>query len=417
MAAFQDRLGWYVGASAYWFSTSAKYFILLLSILPGQVKALSAEGTENATWGTVVMIGTIWAIFGPAIFGHISDRLGRRKPFIAIGAALTVIALAVLMNANSLGVIIAGYLLLQFSDDFGQGALQAIIPERVPIELRGKASGVMAMLEQGAQLFIGLYAFGVTKVAGEAAVPTIYVTLALLNILCALMTLRTLAGAEKLVQVEAARAPGSIANFFKSWLAPWRSSDFSWVWGTKLLNAVGFYCAQLYLRNYLDASVGTFGPFGDNVDLAVIVLGLTISLSAVFGALWSARSADRIGRKKVIYIAGTAMSLLLIPFALVPIFTVIWGLAALFGIGYGAYLGATWALVSDVLPSADSLGTDMGIWAAGLTVGQMIAGGAGHLVDALNRNQAGLGYTVVFLIGGAMFFLSTVFVRFIKGST
>lgn len=414
MPAYQDRLSWYLGAAAYWFIGSAKYFILLLTVLPGQVRDLTPEGTQNAQWGLVVTIGSTWAIFGPAIFGYLSDLVGRRRPFIALGAGLTLVAFAVLGNASQLWMILVGYLLLQVSDDMGQGAYQAVIPEHVPEERRGRASGVMAFMELIAQITIALIA----KALGD--VQMIYIALGVINVLCALWTLYTLRGTRKIKEVSAVRAPGSLASFFRGWLSPWRSRDFAWVWLTRFLSAVGFYCAQLYLRFYLEDRVGSFTFFGlnaGNADSGVIYLGLTISVFGGIGAIWSARVADRIGRKRVIYVSGTTMSLILVPYALIPNYQLFFLLSMLFGLAYGAYLGANWALVSDILPSRDSIAMDMGIWAATIPLGQAVAGSAGRLVDAFNRSSPGMGYSVVFLIGAAMFFGGTVFVRMVKGST
>lgn len=414
MPAYQDRLSWYLGASAYWFIGSAKYFILLLTVLPGQVKALTPGGAENTTWGMVVTIGSIWAIFGPAIFGYLSDLVGRRRPFIAAGAGLTLVAFGLLGSASSLPMLIAGYLLLQISDDMGQGAYQAIIPEHVPPERRGRASGVMAFMELIAQITIALIAMAL------GGVMAIYIALGTINVLCAGWTLYTLSGTRKVASVDAVRQPGSIVAFFRSWTGPWKSRDFVWVWLTRFLSAVGFYCAQLYLKFYLEARFPDYKVFGMSVGdsgFAVIVLGLAISLFGGIGAIWSARVADQIGRKRVIYLSGTTMSVLLVPYALIPNYQIIFLLSILFGFAYGAYLGANWALVADVLPSRDSLATDMGIWAATIPLGQAVAGSAGRIVDTLNASSPGMGYTVVFLIGAAMFFAGTVFVRMVKGSS
>src|SRR5687768_15282372 len=90
---FQDRTSWYLRLSAFWFSTSFKWFIILLVLLPMQVAAVVPGGEKNTWWGFVFMIGAIEAMIGPAICGYLSDRcgsrFGRRKPFIAIGAAMT----------------------------------------------------------------------------------------------------------------------------------------------------------------------------------------------------------------------------------------------------------------------------------------------------------------------------------------
>jgi len=420
MSPFRDRTSWYLGLSAYWFATSAKWFILLLVVLPGQVEKLVPEGEKGGAWGTVVAIGALWAMVGPSLFGYLSDRLmarlGNRRIFLVLGAALTIVALVVLLGANSLWVIVFGYLLLQIADDVGTGPYAALIPELVPEDRRGRASGMMGLMQVGAQVLIGVLALALGAEPGA-----IYIALAVINVLCAIWVLQTIQGAKPLHSVpDSSTETGFVVGFIKGWAEPWKSRDFFWVWFTRFLNAFGFYLVQNYLRFYLTDRVVDFGFVGsgpEKAGMATNVLALLISVAGIFGALYAAKAADRIGRKRVIYLAGSIMSVLLVPFAVVPNFYLILVLAAVFGFGYGAYLSADWALASDVIPNKSTPAKDMGVWSMSVTVVQFFTGMVGFLVDALNRNTAGLGYTVTFLLAAVFFFLSTVLVRQVRGST
>jgi hypothetical protein len=73
--------------------------------------------------------------------------------------------------------------------------------------------------------------------------------------------------------------------------------------------------------------------------------------------------------------------------------------------------------VSDVLPDKDASGKDMGVWQSSSSSVQILAGGFGTVIDAVNRQQFGLGYTAALLGAACMFFTSTVLVRQVKGST
>lgn len=401
-----------LGLASYWFAQSYKWFILLVSVLSAQVAQIVPDGEKNAQWGMVFGIGAVWAIVGPSLFGFISDRtvsrFGKRRLFIAIGAGLTVIALAWLSQAKSLGALVVGYLLLQVSDDVGTGPYAAVIPESVDEERRGRASGLMGVMSVGAQVVSAVIAL----ILGD--IMLIYIGIALVNILCAVWVLWALRGLP-----EPPTAAGQ-AGFFAGWAAPWKSADFRWVWFTRFLNALGFYLVQPYLRNFLEDSVRTFDVFGlirlEDAGRAAQVVGLTISLTGIFGAIWCTRVADRIGRKRVIYTSGVVMFAVLIPFATAPAFGVILLLAVLFGFGYGAYQGADWALVSDVLPDKTTAGRDMGIWSSSVTCVQVFAGSAGLLIDAGNRARDGLGYSGAIATAAVLFLLSTVLVRQVRGS-
>ena len=156
-------LGWQFGLSAYWFATSMKWFILLNAILSSQVERLVPGGEKGRAWGMVVMVGALWAMVGPALFGYLSDRTrsryGKWRPYLAIGSGLTVIALMTLANARQYWVIVVGYLLLQLSDDIGTGPYSSLIPALVPEHQRGRASGIMGLLALSAQVAGGVLAF------------------------------------------------------------------------------------------------------------------------------------------------------------------------------------------------------------------------------------------------------------------
>jgi MFS family permease len=419
-------LGWQLGLSAYWFATSMKWFLLLNAILSAQVEMLVPGGEKGRAWGTVVMVGATWAMIGPALFGYLSDRtrsrFGKWRPYLAAGSALTVIALMTLSNAQQYWVIVAGYLLLQFSDDVATGAYSALIPALVPEEQRGRASGVMGLLTLTGQVAGGILAFSL-----KTNLQAIYVAIACVNVVCALITLIVVRDDPP------PRASGG-AGFLEGWIAPWRNADFRWVWFTRFLNALGFYLILTYMRYYLVDVVQEFRLFGFDLaglvgagadpqarlrsaaTLAVFALALVISLFGAASAFVGGRMADRIGRKRVVYAAGGLMTIVLPPFILFPHFSVIFVLAILFGIGYGAYQSADWALVSDVLPSQEDLAKDMGIWQASVATPQILSGAVGALVDYGNHFRPGYGYTFTFMFATLAFGIGTVLIAKIRGS-
>lgn len=408
---YRDSLGWNLGLAAYWFASSYKWFILLTAILSAQVAEIVPEGERNTQWGLVVMIGALWAMIGPSIFGHWSDRLavrlGTRRPFIAIGAGLTVVALMVLGSAKSLPVLIAGFLFLQFADDVGTGPYAALIPEIVPPEKRGRASGLMGLMQVSAQVISAVAALMLGDIG------QIYIAIAVVNVVCAVAVLVTLRGVRSYPQ------PARPIGFLEGWIRPWKSRDFVWVWFTRFLNALGFYVVQLYVRNYLEDRVPSYHFLvvkAENATQATQYLALLISLCGIAGAIVATKLTDRIGRKPIVYLSGALMCAVLIPFALIPNYTVIMSLAILFGFGYGAYQSADWALVSDVLPSRDELGKDMGVWSSSVTSVQVLAGAIGRVIDAVNAASPGLGYVVAIFFGAFSFGLGTVLIRNVKGT-
>jgi MFS family permease len=415
---FRDRLGWYLGLSAYWFATSYKWFILLLAVLPGQVAEIAPEGERAAYWGTVFAIGAAWAMIGPALFGYLSDRTqsrwGRRKPYIALGAALTVVALMVLAGADTLWALIAGYLLLQISDDVGTGPFGGLIPELVPEERRGRASGIMSLLQLSANIASAVAGM----ILGEVVL--IYVGIAVVNAVCAGWSIWTLRGVADPPVDRGRLAAPSFAGFVRGWIEPWRTRDFVWVWLSRFLAAFALYLVQPYLRFYIEDMIRQpyrlFGfPVGD-AERATIVIGLTISLFGALGSVLAALLADRVGRKRTIYVAGAIMCSVLVPFAFARDFTLIWVLAVWFGIGYGMRLGSEWALAADVMPQKEAAAKDMGVWVMSLTSVQIFAGAMGWAIAAGNAIHLGYGYTGAIILASLAILGATVVVRYVKGS-
>jgi MFS family permease len=426
--ALPDRsLGWQLGLSAYWFATSMKWFILLQAILSAQVEQLVPGAVKGGAWGQVMMVGACWAMIGPSLFGYLSDRtrsrFGKWRPYLTIGSGLTVVALMILANAQQYWVIILGYLLLQVSDDIGTGPYSALIPALVPKHQRGRASGAMGLLQLLAQVVGGVMAFVL-----RGQVVAIYMALAIVNVICALITLRVVRD-----RLEPRSTPGP--GFFASWIEPWRDHDFRWVWFTRFLNGVGFYLVLSYMRYFLVDVVRDFHFFGLNLSPidpnaadpqralqtaatnAAFELALVVSVVGAVSSVMGGRLADRIGRKKVVILAGGLMAAVMPPFILWPQFTVMLCLAAIFGVGYGAYQSADWALVSDVMPSKEDLAKDMGIWQASVATPQILSGAAGKLVDYGNSLDPGSGYTYTFIFAAIVFVLGTVLIRQVRGST
>ncbi|MCC6402948.1 MAG: MFS transporter [Fimbriimonadaceae bacterium] len=409
---YRDTWAWNLGFSAYWFAVSYKWFILLFVLLPLQVRQFVPGGSHNSAWGTVYGLGAIWAIVGPVVFGAWSDRAdsrwGHRRPFLLVGALLTLVALGVLSSAPTLLVFAIGYLLLQISDDVGTGPYGGMVPELVPEGGRGRSSAAMVLLQRLAEV--------ASAVAAILLVTNgrIYAGIAIVTLTGAGLTLLTLRGHQR-----TSPKPKARPSLAQVWLEPWRSADFRWVWANRALTALAFSLVTNYLVNYLTDEFTSFRVFSYDAKTpagAANVLAVTVSLFGAFGAVIAGSLADKIGRKRVIYLSAVLVMGALGPLALARDLTLLWLLALPFGVGFGLYSSADWALASDVIPHLDRAGSQMGLWTSSLTSVQLVVGAAGFLVDGLNRVQPGAGYTAMFWTAGVLFLIGTVLVRCVRGS-
>lgn len=388
---------WIARLSVYWFATSFKWFLILVFLLPDQVAAIIPGGEKSAYWGAVFGAGAIWAVIGPALFGDFSDRTGDRRPFILAGSFCTVGALAVLYYAPTIWVLAIGYLFLQVSDDLSTGPYSALLPELVPEDSRGRASGIMGSAMSLSQVAAVLVALAV---AGNR--PVLYVLMAVLNVWAAFMVVR---------MIERGK-PSAPKPFLKGWATPWKHADFRWVWFTRFFATLAFYFVIPYANFYIRDMLTSYDLFGiriTSIDVAVGVLALTIALASAVVSFVTGPLIDRLGRKVITYSGAAIMAFSFLCMIALPTFNGMWALAILLGFGYGAFQSANWAMASDVLPEREGLGRDMGIWQMSISSVQIVAGAAGLIVTFGNRLSHGAGYqllfglaTVAVLAGGAL---------------
>src|SRR5439155_6648773 len=110
--------------------------------------------------------------------------------------------------------------------------------------------------------------------------------------------------------------------------------------------------------------------------------------------------------------------------SLVAVFVV----AAVFGLGYGAYYSVDWALGCDVLPHKENAAKDMGIWHISMVLPQSIAlpiagavlGHFGHTMtpDAdgqLVAHYTAAGYTAIFCMSAFFLLLGALLLRNVRG--
>lgn len=173
-------LGGLIAISIFWFALNFHWQALLALIIPGQVLGLlfreAPAGTlvAQAAWvndhapltqALVVVPGLIVALLANPFFGLLSDRtsgaFGRRRPYILAGTAVNVVGLAVMALAPtafivghsgnpiapSILVLLGGLVLTQLVNNAAAAPFHALLPDLVPQEQRGVASGFMGLAQ------------------------------------------------------------------------------------------------------------------------------------------------------------------------------------------------------------------------------------------------------------------------------
>src|SRR5256714_13080083 len=139
-----------------------------------------AIGADVNTYVSVLdTIGAAFAILWQPAIGAISDNsrfvLGRRRPFIAIGVVGDIIFLTLIAVVTSYWALLIVYVLFQIASNTAQGPYQGMLPDQVPSEQRGEASGYYGLMN----LLGTIVGF---LVVGALLIPTHHLRLAVLTL-------------------------------------------------------------------------------------------------------------------------------------------------------------------------------------------------------------------------------------------
>ena len=319
-------------------------------------------------------IPVLFAVLVQPTVATISDytisRWGRRKPYIFIGAILDVLFLWGFAASNELVVMFAFIMLLQFSANFAQGPFQGYVPDLVPKEQVGLASGLMGvMIVIGQVTGAGIGALGLlalkaspfdqgTLDAGLFAQQAFFLP----TIGLAVVEVVTMIPLVLFIR-EGRSAPSRQG---RSWTQIALSA-----WGTDILrerNYVWLLISRLFflMAPTLPLSLGIFylrqslGSSDEVAALQIFVIAGVVGVTTGLATLPAARLSDRFGRKTMIY-AGIAIGIVgNIGVALSPGFEIALGALILVGVSSGSFLAVDWALMTDIIPKSTT-GRYMGI--------------------------------------------------------
>jgi MFS family permease len=397
--------------SAFWFGGNFMWIPLTTVLVQSQVDQVVPKGSQNGAIGFAIGIGGFLAMTVPPLVGAWSDRLnsrfGRRRPIMVAGTLLTIPGLVLLMTAGSYPQIVVGYVIVQFFFNGAQAAYAGIIPDVVPAQQFGKASGFLATMTQ---LGIG-GGLGATSLLGSnRAIYLVFVAAILLTLVPTIWAARGEGMAP--IPVHPRRtAREAILEF----LRPLHEGDFAWVVFTRLMISSGITAVLYNLHNFFRDVVLTPATnpdtFTSNWLLVVVVTALPFGF---FGGLLS----DRWHRRKAfVYLSGGAQAFVAIVFiALYPTaIPFVFALGVAYGVGYGLYFAVDWALACDTLPDKSQSAKDMGLFHIALTMPQaIIPFFGGPLIDYLNGPHGNGGYRIVFSSAVVFLFVGTVLVSRIK---
>jgi MFS family permease len=405
--------GWrrHTAVSAFWFGSNFLWIPLTTVLIQSQIDSVVPKGSQNTAIGVTLGAGGILAMAVPPLVGAWSDRIhsryGRRRPIMVIGSLLTIPGLLVLMVANNYPEVLIGYVIIQFFFNGAGAAYAGIIPDVVPAQEVGKASGFLATMTQ---LGIGA-GLGVTGALGGGRIS--YAVMGAVALLSLIPTVWAAQGeGETPVSLPPKRPIGqTVAEF----LRPLHEGDFAWVVFTRFMISSGITAVLYFLLNFFRDVV--LPPHSNASGFTSNWLLVVVATAIPFG-FFGGQISDRIHRRKIfVYLAGAAqasVALIFIVFYPTAI-PLVFALGVAYGVGYGLYFAVDWALAVDTLPDPKASAKDMGLFHVALTLPQaIIPFFGGPLIDALNGAHGNGGYRIVFSSAIVFLFLGTVLVSRIK---
>jgi len=435
-----------INISCLWLAINAHWGALLVILLPDEIRHIAPFYRPQAL-GLFTAIGAVVALIIPLLVGPISDRcmskFGRRKPFIGFGILVNIVGLilmaAIIKNAPTIEGIrhlsmfqivsllltdshflgfLGAYMVVQLGSNIASAAYMGFVPDLVPADQRGAASGYLAVMSQAGTLVGAVGAGYLLQHASDMA------KYAGLSLLLAIIGGLTIFGVKE-NRLKSPKPKVQWGRYFASLVSDLQKHpDFFWVWITRFLVMLGFYAIQPFINYYLTDVLGFRNPSREAAKLIAIIL-MASSISGFLGGTVS----DQIGRKRLVLWSSICMAITVILFIFCKTFGEALGVGILFGFGFGAYVSVDWALGTDVLPSDDDAGKDMAVWHIAMTLPQsispLVAGGligAFALAPSLEDHHliphySITGYALVFIFCAISFLFGGYFLKNVKGST
>lgn len=368
------------------------------------------------------------------LVGKYSDRtwcrLGRRIPYLFLGALIAVIVMCMLPNAGSFGLAVGGamvfglmtLMLLDTSINMAMQPFKMLVGDMVNEEQKAKAYSIQSFLCNAGSLvgyfFPFLFAwFGLANTAPEGQVPdtvkwSFYIGAAIL-ILCVIYTtfkVREMPPKEY-AEFHGIDPDASEKKSPSMWTLLKKAPSTFWTVGL-----VQFFCwaAFLYMWTYTNGAIadtvwGATDASSEGYQAAGNWVGILFAVQAVGSVLW-ALVIPKFKSIKTAYV----VSLLVGAAGFASVFFIhdqylLFISFLLIGVAWAAMLAIPFTLLTNSL-SGDHIGTYLGLFNGTICLPQIIAAACGGFLLKL----VGGAQVSMFLVAGVCLVLGAISVKFIK---
>lgn len=378
------------------FALAALWSSLHSIILPIRLLTYVPESQKNTYLGLLTFTGLVVATIVQPIAGIYSDNTnsqwGRRRPYILLGMLSAFLLLPGIGLSGTYIAVFTVYCLLQIFTNTAQASYQAFIPELVPDNRRGVASGVKALLEVlgGVALVrVTAYLMGhYFEGGGESWMWIALGALMAVILIAMLVTILTVRDSPSTGRSGISRTTlrQRLKIDFKI------HHDFSWFLLSRGLLGLPGVALQIYALYYLMDVVGIPNPASVAGDLLIVVGICLLAITYPAGRL-----SDRIGRKPIVIASGIFGALGIITLFFSHNYLQVMISGAFLGISNGAMLSASWALATDLAVKGVEA-KYLGLTNLAMAGGSALARLLGPVIDFFNSMNDGLGYQVMLLV-------------------
>ena len=320
------------------------------------------------------------------ISGAISDnwrsKWGRRRPLILIGTLFDFLFLFMLGWAGGLTWVFIGYLGLQFSSNIAHGPAQGLLPDLIPQDQIGKASGFKNFMDMSGIIVASLVVGNMLGPKNEHVNQVMVVIMVVLAVFTAI----TLIWAKE--KPSTGEGPKTAAPPLREQLRVdvRGNKPFFWMIAHRLMFLVGIYALQSFIFYYVQ-------DFLQATDAAKTTGNLTATLGVllVVTALAGGWLTDRFGSVAMSIVAGVLVITGYILLLTVHDVQLLTWLGILIGAGMGFFLTANWAMANRLAPKAES-GKYLGLTNLATAGAAALARLEGPGIDFFNNASKGAWY-------------------------
>jgi MFS family permease len=304
------------------------------------------------------------------------------------GTAASLTALALMSGASGFWVLAFGYVLLQFASNTAHGPAQGLIPDLVPSERHGLASGYKNLFDMGGLVVASLIA---GRLMSEGNPGLVFALVAAVLVVCVsitvLATRETPGGAPAVASKPRSSLHADLRRF----------PAYTEMLVARFLVLLGIYVVQSFAQYYIRDWLGMADAAAVTGNL-MAAIGIALTL-LVFPAGWL---SDKIGRWSLNIIAGIVASIGIALLVFARSVTAVYAFGAIIGMATGVFVSVNWALATDLIPH-DEGGKYLGFTNFATAGAGAISRLGGPLIDGANALWPGssAGYPITFALAAA----------------